>query len=336
MNIGGVDLDREVLVVAEIGNNHEGDIGLAETLIGLAAEAGAQAVKFQSIAPEQLVAPDQPARLAQLRRFALSQEDHQRLARSAKEVGVLFLSTPFSLRWIEPLAALCPALKIASGDNDFLPLLAAAAQTGRPILLSTGMTDLGGVMRAVTMIETAWSERGIDDAGLVLMHCVSAYPTPPEQANLSVLTELATLSRPLGYSDHTQGIAAAVLAVALGARVIEKHFTISKAHSSFRDHQLSADPAELRELVLRVREAQTLLGDGRKRLMPAERDTAVAARRSIVAARDLPAGHMLDLSDLTWLRPGGGLHPGQENRLIGRSLARGVVAGHPFATADLD
>ncbi|MFN3482381.1 N-acetylneuraminate synthase family protein [Rhabdaerophilum calidifontis] len=333
MRIGPVDLTQDVLVIAEIGNNHEGDVGLAEELVHLAAEAGAQAVKFQSIEPRALVAPDQPERLAQLGRFALPEAAHHRLAEAARRAGVMFLSTPFSLGMVDFLAPIAPALKIASGDNDFLPLLERAAGTGLPLILSTGMADLAMVARSKAAIEAVWARSGVDP-GLVLLHCVSAYPTPVGEANLAAIRTLAALGRPVGYSDHTLGIAAAILAVGLGARVIEKHFTRSKTQSAFRDHQLSAEPAELREMVARIREANALLGDGVKRAMPAE--SGSAARRSIAASRDLPAGHVLAFADLAWLRPGGGLPPGAEAAVLGRRLKRAVAAGARLSPADIE
>ncbi len=324
--IGNIDLARDVLVVAEIGNNHEGDIVLAEELVGLAAGAGAQAVKFQTIVPERLVGSDQTQRLQQLRRFALSEEHHRRLARAAQAAGVLFLSTPFDIGSVAMLEPLVPAFKIASGDNDFVPLLEAVAATGKPVLLSTGMADLAVVAASMGVIRRAWHESNADP-GLVLLHCVSAYPTPANEANLRAIPALAAFGETVGYSDHTIGVGAAPLAVALGARVIEKHFTIAHDHSDFRDHKLSADPAEMRELVERVREANALLGDGVKRVMPAETDTARAARRSIVASRDLTAGHVVAWGDLAWLRPAGGLAPGREGTVLGRRLRRAVPAG---------
>jgi N,N'-diacetyllegionaminate synthase len=329
MRIGSVDLDREVLVVAEIGNNHEGDVDLAEELIARAAAAGAQAVKFQTIVPERLVGPDQTARLAQLRRFALSPQDHARLARAAAQAGIMFLSTPFDIGSVAMLDPLVPAFKVASGDNNFVPLLACIAATRKPVLLSTGMTDLAGAQAAADAVRQIWREHKIDP-GIVLLHCVSAYPTPVEEANLRAIPALATLGVTVGYSDHTMGVSAAPLAVALGARVIEKHFTIDHDHSDFRDHKLSVDPMELKTLVERIREANALLGDGAKRVMPSEAATATAARRSVAAVRDLPAGHAITWADLTWLRPAGGLRPGEEARLIGHRLRHSVAAGGQF------
>jgi sialic acid synthase SpsE len=335
VKIGPIDLDREVLVIAEIGNNHEGNISVAEELIGRAAEAGAQAVKFQTIVPEKLVGPDQVARIAQLRRFALSPEQHAQLKGVAAKAGVMFMSTPFDLDSVAMLDPLVPAFKIASGDNDFVPLLEAVAATGKPILLSSGMTDVAGIGNALDSVRRVWQKRTVDP-GLVILHCVSAYPTPVDEANLRVISALAALGVTPGYSDHTLGIAAAPLAVALGARVIEKHFTLAHDYSDFRDHKLSSSPAEMKTLVQSIRNANAMRGDGIKQVMPSEVATAIAARRSIAAARDLPAGHTITFTDLTWLRPAGGLPPGQESALMGRRLRRPVAAGERLLPDQVD
>ena len=327
MNIGGIDLSREVMVIAEIGNNHEGSFELARQMILAAAAAGVHAVKFQTIQPDQLVSATQPARLEQLGRFVFSRDQFAELAAIAHAEGVIFLSTPFSPEVVPWLDELVPAFKIASGDNNYAALLAAVAATGKPILLSTGMAGLTEISEACRIIEKAAHESG-RSAEIVLLHCVSAYPTPPDQANLRALGTLAReTGRVVGYSDHTLGIEAAVLSVALGARIIEKHFTISKTQSDFRDHALSADPVEMAELVRRVRQAQELLGTGEKTPQPAEMPVAAAARRSIVARADLPAGSVLTEQDIEWLRPGGGLMPGQEGAILGRRLLSPVARG---------
>jgi len=331
MRIGSADLDREVLVVAEIGNNHEGDFGRAVELVHAAAQAGAQAVKFQTIVPERLVSPSQVARIEQLRRFCFSYEQFGRLAEAAVSANVMFMSTPFDVESVHHLAPFVPAFKIASSDNNFVRLLEAVAATAKPVLMSTGMAGLADVKRSCAVMETAWRNRGIARA-MVLLHCVSAYPTPHESANLLAIRTLAReTGYPVGYSDHTLGIEAAVLSVALGACVIEKHFTLSKTQSDFRDHQLSAEPAELAELVRRVRFARAALGDGVKRIMPAEAGVVAAARRSAVARHDLPAGHVIVREDLEWLRPGGGVAPDAESTLLGHALVRAVAAGDVIA-----
>jgi N,N'-diacetyllegionaminate synthase len=325
MIIGPVDLSREILVIAEIGNNHEGDFGLAREMIQVAATTGVQAVKFQTIQPERLVSSAQAARIQQLRRYAFSREQFTELAAVARQAGVMFMSTPFSVEAVGWLDELVPAFKIASGDNNFERLLAAVGTTGKPVLLSTGMTELAGINKSCALIDGAAPAKAGE---IAVLHCVSAYPTPNEQANLLAIPELSRQTgRVVGYSDHTLGIEAASLAVALGARIIEKHFTLSKTQSDFRDHTLSADPVELAELVHRVRTAGLMLGSGQKSPQPAEMAAIAAARRSIATLGALPAGHVLTENDLDWLRPGDGFAPGQEAEVLGRRLTRPAAAG---------
>lgn len=332
MQIGKIDLNRRVLLVAEIGNNHEGDLQRASSMIAAAAAAGADAVKFQTIVPEQLVSSDQHDRLAQLRRFQLGRADHEVLAAHAAKAGVMFFSTPFALAAVEWLDPLVPAFKVASGDNDFWPLLDRIVRTGKPMIVSLG---LGGFERAsaiVSYCHEAWQRHGVQGGQLALLHCVSAYPTPEASAGLGALLRLRDLGVTIGYSDHTLGTKAAELAVAAGARVIEKHFTLDKAQSSFRDHQLSADPADMRELAAAIRRAEQIvrLPDG------ADAANSVVARRSIAAARDLSEGTLLQWDDLTWLRPGSGLRPGEEHRLLGHRLRHGIPAGQLILAEHVD
>lgn len=332
MKISTWDTDKDVLVIAEIGNNHEGSYALAEELIGLAAQAGAGAVKFQTIVPERLVSPRDTERIHQLRRFQLSYAQFEKLAGVARQNNVLFLSTPFDIDSARFLTPLVPAFKIASGDNNFLPLIDVVAQTGKPIILSTGLLGLDEVEATKARIQGTWA-RASTQPELAVLHCVVNYPTAPADAHLSAIRDLRALDVTVGYSDHTLGIEAAVLSVALGARIIEKHFTIAKDYSSFRDHQLSADPAELAELVRRAKQAAVLLGDG-KCVRDNEHGVAPKVRRSIVAARDLPPGTVLSWNDLDWVRPGHGLPPGREGELLHRSLVRAIQRGEPILPED--
>ena len=330
MRIGTWSPADGVLIVAEIGNNHEGSYARAEELIGQAADAGAGAVKFQAFRTESLVGRVDQSRIDRLRGFELRDDEFVRLAAVARSTGLAFISTPFDLEAVELLASLVDAMKVASGDLTFVQLLDAVAQVPRPVLISTGGADDAVVARAVERFDGG---RGRKD--LCILHCVSSYPTPIGEANLRAITTLRELlDRPVGYSDHTIGSEAAVLAVGLGAVMIEKHFTLDKSFSDFRDHQLSADPSDLRELVERVRIAETLLGDGIKRIMPCEEETLAAMRRSIAARNDLAAGTVLTEAHLTWVRPAGGLPPGGEGVLLGRRLRRNVARGDQL-TADL-
>lgn len=326
MKIGNVDLDEEVLIVAEIGNNHEGSYTLAEEMIGLAAEAGAGAVKFQTIVPERLVSPLDTARIEQLKKFQLSYHQFEKLKDVAEAAGVMFLSTPFDIESAKFLEALVPAYKIASGDNDFFPLIETLALTGKPLILSTGLTSFSEIAYTNQFIKKIWCRAGIEQE-LALLHCVVSYPTDPIDGNLLVIETLKQLSSTVGYSDHTLGTDAAVLAVALGARIIEKHFTIDKNYSDFRDHQLSSDPKELAQLVTRIGDTLTLLGNSQKQVQANELSIGHRARRSIIVNKNLQAGHIITWADLDWVRPGDNLRPGDERHVVGKKLVIGLNKG---------
>ena len=335
MKIDNFDLNRDVLIVAEIGNNHEGNFDLAQRLIREAAKAGAGAVKFQTIVPERLVSPSDRERVRQLEKFRLTYDQFKQLSQTAKQEGVLFLSTPFDIESVQFLNQLVPAFKIASGDNNFFPMIEVIARTGKPIILSSGMTDLDQIKKTKEFIEKIWNQKGIQQE-LALLHCVVSYPTAPHEANLSAIKELSKLKVTVGYSDHTAGIEAAVLSVGLGARIIEKHFTLDHNYSDFHDHKISADPEEFKELVKRVRFALELLGDGVKRLQESERKIMEKVRRSIVTSRPLDKGAIIHLEDLSWLRPAVGLPPGEEEKIVGRKLKRKLTVGEPIQFSDLE
>lgn len=329
MLIGQADTRQQVAIVAELGNNHEGDASVARELVHAAAAAGADAVKFQAIEPDELVHPDETARLAQLERFRLAPEQYAELAQLAHSLGIGFVCTPFSLPAVEWLTPLVDVFKIASGDNDYVALLQRVAASGRPVVVSSGMTDPAGIRSAKDIV------LGAGAAELAVLHCVSAYPAPASAARLATIPVLAhELGCTVGYSDHTLGIEACITAVALGARILEKHFTLSHDFSDFRDHQLSAEPAELRELVERVAEVQQLVGSPREAaVLPEEEAVAAAARRSAVAACDLGRGAVLREGDVRFLRPAGPVGPAVE--LVGRSLQRDVRQGERLTPDDL-
>jgi N,N'-diacetyllegionaminate synthase len=330
LKIGQFDTEKEVLVVAEIGNNHEGSYALAEELVRRAAETGAHAVKFQTFKTEYYVSRKDEQRFSRLKSFELSFDQFERLSLLAKRLGLIFLSTPFDLDSAHFLESIVAAYKISSGDNNFYPLLRSVASTGKPMILSAGLVDISGLRHAKDVIEEVWRERGFDQQ-LAILHCVTAYPVPPVEANLLAITHLRSeFDCTIGYSDHTLGIDAALLAVALGARIVEKHFTIDKHYSEFRDHQLSADPEELALLVRKVKEAGILLGQGVKKAQESEIAAEPLVRRSVVAKRDLPAGKIVTWDDITWTRPAVGLNPGDEHLILGKGLARAVAAGEPI------
>ncbi len=334
MQIATLDCSKKVVITAEIGNNHEGSFDVASRMLDAAVRSGADVVKFQTIRADAFVSPKNTQRYATLKRFELTDQQYRDLADMAKDRGVLFMSTPFDLDAVDLLASLVPAFKIASGDNNFYPLIKKIVATKKPIILSTGMLSLASLGNVVEFILNEQKKVGVS-RGLALLHCVVAYPTPQAEANLGAIRELSSkFSLPIGYSDHVIGIEPAVLAVAAGARIIEKHFTLDNNFSAHRDHQLSLNPEDFREMVRRIRIAEELLGSGVKEPQESEKANIVAARRSIVAARELEAGRKLALSDLTWMRPGSGIPPGEEQRVVGRTLSTKVDRGDPI-TEDL-
>jgi len=319
---------QRCFIIAEAGVNHNGEVALAKRLIEAAADAGADAVKFQTFRADRLVSRSAPkaayqrgttdpeeSQFEMIRRLELSPGAHRDLQGACRRCGVLFLSTPFdedSVALLEELGV--PAFKISSGDVTNWPLLSYVARRGRPVILSTGMSDLEEVADAVRTI------RGAGNGRLILMHCVSQYPADPAEANLRAMQTLAgSFAVPVGFSDHTRGTEVALAAVALGACVVEKHLTLDRRLAG-PDHRASSDPGEFRTLVRGIRAVEAALGDGRKRPMPGERDTALAARRSLIAAQDIPAGTPLTDALIAIQRPGGGLPPSARARLLGRKV----------------
>ena len=332
MKIGSIDTTEKVLIIAEIGNNHEGSIDEAKNLIRAAAEAGANAVKFQTFVSEFYASADQSERLARLKKFELSEADWILLAELARDLGLVFFSTPFDLLSAERLNHVQKIFKISSGDNLFWPLVEKVASFGKPTLISTGLTGDGSLHKIVNF----WEKRAPLDR-LALLHCVASYPTPPEEANLAAIHALVKKFPQLviGYSDHTLGVETAPFAVAAGARIVEKHFTLDKNYSNFRDHQISADPAELKTLVSQIRAVERRMGTGKLEVRACELTSAQALRRSIAAGRQLEKGTLLKIGDLTWVRPGMGIPPGSESKILGRKLNKNKSIGELILEEDL-
>ncbi|GAA2153000.1 N-acetylneuraminate synthase [Humibacillus xanthopallidus] len=328
----------DVYVIAEAGVNHNGDLDLAHRLVDIAAAAGADAVKFQTFSPDKLVSsaaattPYQRDRggsadqRSLLEALTLPAEAWAELRDHATEAGSTFLSTPFDLDSAEMLVGLgLPALKVSSGELTNLPYLRELARLGVTLLVSTGMGTEDEVAAAVEACDGA--------PGLVLFHCVSAYPAPVEECNLRVIPRLTERHGiPVGWSDHTPGLTTALGAVALGAPVLEKHFTSDRTLPG-PDHLASLEPEALADYVTQTKLLAAALGDGVKVRMPSEEENAVLVRRSWHAAHDLAAGAALTGADLQLLRPEGGISPAVDIR--GRVLARDVSAGAPLTDDDL-
>jgi N,N'-diacetyllegionaminate synthase len=330
MKIGTHDTDQKVLIIAEIGNNHEGDFNIACEMIEAAAEAGADAVKFQTIVPNRLVGESDIKRFRQLTRFAFSPQQFRELHELALKNSVMFLSTPFDIEVIDWLDDLVPAYKIASGDNDFLPLLDRVSQTGKPILISLGLGKIKELHEIRKFLQKKWDSYDFGNPGIGFLHCVVSYPTPYNQAYLKNISKIKSEKVTAGYSDHTLGIKAVELAVANGARIIEKHFTLDKNLSEFRDHQLSADPDDLKGLVESIRQAEELLGTDKSDFQECEKPNEFAVRRSIATIRNMESGEIVSKGDLCWLRPRNGFRPGEEDLVVGRKLVAPIKEGESF------
>jgi len=330
MKIGNFDLEKKVMIVAEIGNNHEGDFQLAKEMIKEAAKTGVDVVKFQTFRTEHYISQKDEARFNRLKSFELKYEDFEKLSKIAKNEGLVFLSTPFDVESAKYLNKIVPAFKISSGDNNFYPLLETVAGFGKSIILSSGLADLNQIIKSKNFIEKIWKDKGIKQ-DLAILHCITNYPVEPFEANLKAITTLKDkLNCTIGYSDHTIGIEAAALSVALGARIIEKHFTIDKNYSNFRDHQLSADPEEMTDLVKRIKEVITLMGSGKKELQDSEKSSVKLLRRSIVASRDIEKGEVISGNDITWIRLDKGLPAGEEQKILGKKTTKSFEMGEPI------
>lgn len=330
MKIKDFDTDKDILLIAEIGNNHEGSYSLAEEMIGRASRAGAGAVKFQTFRTENYISCKDKERYQRLKSFELTFDEFERLSKVADSEGMLFISTPFDLESAKFLNTMVSAYKISSGDNNFYPLIEAISETAKPVIMSSGMADLAQISYSKKLIENIWRELGIKQ-DLAVLHCVSSYPVDLYEVNLEVIRYLKEkLKCTVGYSDHTLGIEAAALAVAFGARIIEKHFTLDNNYSDFRDHQLSANPDEMEKLALRIKEVVTLAGKKEKVIQDSEKASLKSLRRSIVASHDLPKGTVIGWGDITWVRPANGLPVGSEHLILEKTLNKAVKRGEPI------
>lgn len=329
------DLKR-TWIVAEIGVNHEGDPKVAADLIRLAAQCSVDAVKFQTFRAEHYVSTVQPERRERARKFQLPYESFRELAGIAQECGVTFFSTPLHVDDVDFLDEIAPIFKVSSGDLTHLSLIRHIASKGKPVIISTGLGTREEIQTAIEVVLKVQPD-AIEKGRLILLHCVAAYPTPAEEANLANIVWLReTFGLPVGYSDHTLGIKACELAVAAGAVVLEKHFTYRKENQIFHDHALSADPEDMRQLVAAVHQVETYLGHKERTRSPSEEKMLLHMRRSVGAAIDIPVGEPVKKEWLTHLRPAWGLPADQFDAVVGKRLPRAVPAGDLIRAEDLE
>ena len=331
MRIGPKEVGGSVIVVAEAGVNHNGNLKRALRMVDEAAKSGADAIKFQTFHTEKVVSQDAPkaeyqkrtsrgkTQLEMLRNLELSQADFMTISRRARTRGIVFLSTAFDRESADFLDSLgVPAFKIGSGELTNLPFLEHVARKGKPLILSTGMSYLEEVRDAVSAI------RGQGNEKIVLLHCVSSYPANPADANLKAMQTLRdAFSVPVGFSDHTLGTEIAIAAAALGAVLIEKHFTLSRTLQG-PDQKASLEPSEFAQMVRGIRLAEKAQGSGVKAPTKEEEKMRFIARRSIVSSVDIPEGQSINEKMVDFKRPGTGIPPKDVQLLLGKRAARDI------------
>ncbi len=342
--IGGrrIGSGEPLFVIAEIGLNHDGSVDRALALVDEAAKAGAHAIKLQSLYADRLVAAHCPApqhvKAKSLRElfshFELDEDAHAQVAKRARKHGLLFMSTPFDEHAVDMLERLgCDAFKIASGDLTHLPLIERVARTGRPMVMSTGMSTLHDVREAVECARRAGAPH------IALLHCVSAYPTPDDQQNLAAIRTLADVfGLPVGLSDHSATATASAVtiaaAVALGAQLYERHIKAA-ADKQAIDEAVSSNAKQLADTIAIAEATSRALGNGRREPQAAERLNIDPSRRALYATRDLQPGDFIAPADMIALRPAKGLAPSFRAQLIGLRVQRDIAAGEAFTLVDL-
>ena len=329
---------KRVIIIAEAGVNHNGDYQRAVDMVYAAKEAGADYVKFQTAVPELVISSVAPkaeyqkettgnneSQLEMCRKIHLKLDDYLPLSELCREVGIGFMSTHFDLVSIDCLAPLgMDFWKIPSGEITNLPYLRKIAAKGGKVILSTGMSELPEIEAAMNVIEAG----GIQRSDISLLHCNTQYPTPMRDVNLRAMEQLRSMHPGMvGYSDHTTGIEVPVAAVAMGAEIIEKHFTLDKSLPG-PDHRASLDTAELRAMVNAIRNIELAIGDGEKHVSDSERPNIEIARKSIIAARDIKTGEILTEENLTVKRPGNGISPMRWDEVVGSRAIRDFKADH--------
>jgi N-acetylneuraminate synthase len=321
------------LIIAEAGVNHNGEIGLAKNLIAAAAAAGADLVKFQTFSAKNLVSSSAPkaeyqkkttesseSQLEMIQKLELSWEEHAVLIEECSAHGIGFFSTAFDFQSFDLLMELgcLEQVKIPSGELTNLPLLRYMSRFGKPLFLSTGMANLGEIEAAIEAVEAAGTPRHL----ITVLHCTTEYPTPMEDVNLRAMVAMKkAFGVSTGYSDHTAGIEIPIAAVALGATVIEKHFTLDR-NLPGPDHKASLEPHELKAMVEGIRNVERALGDGVKRPSPSELKNKPIARKSLVAIRPIRAGETFSAENIGAKRPGTGLSPMRWDEVVGRTATK--------------
>ncbi len=320
---------KKVMIVAEIGNNHEGSFKVAKKLIDEAKACKVDAVKFQTFNRHLFYANDQKKSLKKLKKFNLSFEEFKKLSNYAKKKRLIFFSTPLDLISAENLNNIQNLFKVASSDNNYFDLIEKIIAFKKDIIISTGFSDIKLIKKIEKKIFDKWKNKK-HYSNLAFLHCVSSYPTEFNESNIFTINYLKKkLSKKsiLGYSDHTVGIEASLIAVSLGAKIIEKHFTLNKKFSNFRDHTLSSDPSEMRNLVEKIRSLEKMMKKNKKIPQKSEKKSINLNRRCCAASVNLRAGQKILEKDIIGVRPMLGVPISNKKMIINKSLKKNLKMG---------
>ncbi len=298
-----MQLKNKTFIIAEVGNNHEGNFVIAKKLVNLAAKAGADAVKFQTFKTQNFIRKNNKKRFNQLKKFELSYKQFKELRELAHKNRIKFISTPLDLESADFLIKNSDAIKIASGDNNFFPLIEKSLTSKKPLIISTGMTGIKDLKYLFKILKDKIGKKKVKNK-ISFLHCVTSYPVEDKYANLKSISYLINkLDINIGYSDHTVGNEACLASVALGAKIIEKHFTLDKKFSSFRDHALSADFNDLKNLVKSIRKIEKQLGHYNKIILKPEKKIIKIIRRGVYSKKKIKKGEKVTLQNSIFLRP---------------------------------
>ena len=322
MKLKNFNLKKKVFIIAEVGNNHEGNFSIAKKLVRLAAKAGADAIKFQTFKTENFIRKKDINRFKQLKKFELSYEQFKSLKKLAHIKKIKFISTPLDLESADFLIKNADLIKIASGDNNFFPLIEKVLKSKKSIIISTGMINILQIKDLTNYIYKVIGKKSAVKR-IALLHCVTSYPVEDEFANLRSVEYLIKNSKlTIGYSDHTIGNEACIAAVAMGAKIIEKHFTINKKFSKFRDHALSADYIVLKNIVSGIRKVEKQLGRFNKEIQKPEKKLIKIVRRAAYANKDIFPGEKLTTENINFLRPARTENFLELNKIIDKQLKK--------------
>lgn len=310
---------KKTFIIAEIGNNHEGSYNVACKLVKEAKKAGVDAVKFQTYDTKNYVNQSEPKRFKRLKKFELTKEEFYKLSKLAKKNDLKFISTPFDIESATFLNTIVDCFKISSGDNNYHQLIKKILDFRKNTIISTGLLDYNEILNLYKLVKKC----KFDNSKIAFLHCVSSYPVRDEEANLLSISFLKKkIPTTIGYSDHTIGVNASIASFVLGAKIIEKHFTLDNNFSNFRDHKISLNPKNMEYMVKSIRSIERMMGKEEKKIQISEKENFISMRRSIYTSKIIKKNDKINLSNIKVVRPYTSLFPADLKKIIGKKLKK--------------